>query len=151
MHIISAERASDLLSEGHPLIDFYIEGELKIEGNQIWYEEVVFENCIVEFFSGNGTHFDRPLRLTNSRFRECQFVFTYFLGGLTIDNCTFDSYLDFQAGGHNKPGNTVAIINNEFAGFVNFFDCWYSNRVTISNNKFHKGTNIPPCSRLRRD
>jgi len=25
---------------------------------------------------------------------------------------------------------------------VNFFDCWYENEVTISNNKFHKGTNL---------
>lgn len=70
------------------------------------------------------------------------FVFTYFLGGLTIDNCIFYNYLDFQAGGHNKIGNPVIIINNDFKDFVNFFDCWYENEVTISNNKFHKGTNL---------
>jgi hypothetical protein len=51
--------------------------------------------------------------------------------------------LDFQAGGHNKTGNPIIITNNNFKDFVNFFDCWYENEVTISNNnKFHKGTNL---------
>jgi hypothetical protein len=59
-----------------------------------------------------------------------------------MDNCTFDDYLDFQAGGHNKSGNPVILTNNNFKDFVNFFDCWYENEVTISNNKFHKGTNL---------
>ena len=49
---------------------------------------------------------------------------------------------DFQAGGHNKNGNPVIILNNNFKGFVNFFDCWYENEVTICNNNFLKGTNI---------
>ncbi len=141
-HNITTERATDLLKDGRHLTDVYVDGELKIETNETWDKEVVFENCIIEYFSGSVTQFDKPVRLINCHFKKCQFVFTYFLGGLTIDNCTFDNYLDFQAGGHNKTGNPVIITNNDFKGFVNFFDCWYENEVIISNNIFHKGTNL---------
>lgn len=141
-HNITAERAIDLLNDGLPLTDVYVDGELKIEINEIWDKEVVFENCIFEYFSGSVTQFGKPVRITNCHFKSCQFVFTYFFGGLLIDNCTFDKYLDFQAGGHNKTGNSVIINNNNFKEFVNFFDCWYENEVIISNNKFQKGTNL---------
>jgi hypothetical protein len=141
-HKISLERATELLNEGYPLTDVHIEGELKIESNQNWDKEIVFENCIVEYFSGNATQFAQPVKLINCHFKNCHFTFVYFFGGLTIEHCVFDNYLDFQAGGHNKTGNSVIITNNQFKGFVNFFDCWYENEVIISNNKFHKGTNL---------
>lgn len=141
-HNISIEKATDFLKDGRPLTDIYVDGELKIETNDTWNKEVVIENCIIEYLSGSITQFEKPVRLINCHFKKCQFVFTYFLGGLTIDNCTFENYLDFQAGGHNKAGFPVIITNNNFAGFVNFFDCWYENEVTISNNRFHKGTNL---------
>lgn len=140
-HNISIERATDLLKDGQPLSDAYVSGELRIETSDNWEKEVVIENCIIEYFSGSVTQFEKPVRLINSHFRKCQFVFTYFLGGLTIDNCTFDNYLDFQAGGHNKA-ECLEIINNNFKGFVNFFDCWFENEVTISDNIFDKGTNL---------
>lgn len=139
---ISTERASDLLKDGQPLTNVYVDGELKIEVNDNWDKVVAFENCIVESFSAIGQQFEKPVKLINCHFKNCQFTFAYFLGGLIIDNCTFDNYLDFQAGGHNKKGNPVIVTKNEFIGFVNFFDCWYENEVTISNNKFHKGTNL---------
>lgn len=141
-HNITAERANDLLKDGLALTDVYVDGELKIETNETWDKEVVFENCIIDFFSGSVTQFDQPVRLMNCHFKNCQFVFTYFFGGLTIDNCTFDNYLDFQAGGHNKTGCPVILTNNNFREFVNFFDCWYESEVIICNNNFHKGTNL---------
>lgn len=141
-HNISANRAADILMDGKPLIDVYVEGELKIESIDIWDKEVIFENCILDFFSGILTPFNKPVRLINCHFKKCHFSFSYFLGGLIIDNCTFESYLDFQAGGHNRKGNPVIITNNEFKDFVNFFDCWYEDEVIISNNIFHKGTNL---------
>lgn len=137
---MTPERAADLLSDGQPVKDSYIGGELKIESDA-WTKEVVLENCIVENFSGSVTQFEKSVKLINCYFKKCSFTFTYFLGGMTIDNCSFDSYLDFQAGGHNKT-NIVTITNNEFRNFVNFFDCWYNSEVIITNNKFHKGTNL---------
>lgn len=141
-HNISSDRVTDLLRDEQPLINHYIEGEVKIETNETWDREVVFENCWVEYFSGSVTQFEKPVRFINCHFKACQFVFTYFPGGLTIENCIFDDYLDFQAGGHNKTGNPVIIANNQFAGFVNFFDCWYESEVVIKDNNFQKGTNL---------
>lgn len=141
-HNISSAQAANLLRDGLPLVDCYISGEVNIETTETWDKEVVFENCISECFTGNSVHFGKPVRFINCHFEECQFVFTYFLGGLTIDNCKFDDYLDFQAGGHNIAGKPVIIINNQFSGFVNFFDCWYESEVIIKNNCFLQGTNL---------
>jgi hypothetical protein len=105
-------------------------------------KEIVIENCIVECLQISAIAFAKPMKFINCHFNECHFIFTCFLGGLFIDHCTFDHYVDFQSGGHNKDGNPVTITNNEFKGFVNFFDCWYESEVTISNNLFHKGTNL---------
>ena len=142
-HNITTERATDLLKDGRPIIDIYVEGELKIVGvDDYWNKDVVFENCIVENLFAIGQQFKKRVKLTNCHFKNCDFTFVYFLGGLTIDNCTFDNYLDFQAGGHNKIDNPVIITNNDFKDFVNFFDCWYENEVIICKNNFHKGTNL---------
>ena len=141
-HNITTERAIELLNDGQPLSNVYVDGELRIETEVTWDKEVLLENCIIEYFSGSVTHFNQPVRLINCHFKKCQFTFTYFFGGLTIDNCTFDNYLDFEAGGHNKAGKPVILTNNDFKGFVNFFDCWYENEVIISNNNFNQGTNL---------
>jgi hypothetical protein len=141
-HSISFDQASALLTEGQLLANCYVSGELKIETGEVWEKEVVFQDCIFDFFSGSTTQFEKPVRLMNCHFKKCQFIFSYFLGGLTIDNCTFDDYLDFQAGGHNKGGKPIIITGNQFAGFVNFFDCWYESEIIIRNNNFQKGTNV---------
>ena len=141
-HNVSIERATDLLESGQPLIDLYIDGNLIIETGEISKREVVFENCIINCFLANMIQFSKHVRLTACHFKNCQFAFTYFLDGLTINNCIFDNYLDFQAGGHNKIGSRISIINNNFKNFVNFYDCWYENEVMICNNDFFKGTNL---------
>lgn len=141
-HKISAEQAFDLLKEGQSISDALIYGVLRIEVNGNWEQELVFENCVFEFFSGSVTHFAKPVRFSNCRFKNCQFVFSYFLAGLFIENCTFEQYLDFQAGGHNKAGALVELKNNHFEGFVNFFDCWYESEVRICDNRFEKGSNL---------
>ncbi len=141
-HNISLNWATDFLRDGKHLVDCYIDGEIKIETTENWDKEVVFENCVVEHFSGSVTLFEKPVRFINCLFNKCQFSFTYFLGGLTIKNCKFDDNLDFQAGGHNKVGKPIIIINNHFSGFVNFFDCWYESGVIIKNNCFAQGTNL---------
>lgn len=46
-HNITTEKANDLLNDGKPLTDVYIEGKLIIETTDKWDKEVVFENCIV--------------------------------------------------------------------------------------------------------
>ena len=147
-HSILIERSMELINDGHPLVDAYLEGDIKIIINRSWNREVVIDNCIVENFEGSVTQFDKPVKFTNSHFKNCTFVFSYFKQGLLIDNCTFDKYLDFQAGGHNKIGYPVIIRNNKFIDFVNFFDCWYNGEVFVCNNEFGKGTNIESQQQL---
>ncbi|MGI4875508.1 MAG: hypothetical protein ACRYFX_30505 [Janthinobacterium lividum] len=141
-HNLTAARAADLLQQGLPVSDSYIGGALKLEGVETWDKEVLLENCIVENFSGSASQFTKAVRLVNCHFKSCQFVFTYFLGGLEITGCSFDNCLDFQAGGHNKAGQPVRITYSRFTGFVNFFDCWYESAVTIAHNDFQQGTNL---------
>ncbi|NML64554.1 hypothetical protein HHL22_04985 [Hymenobacter sp. RP-2-7] len=137
-----AEEAVALLQTGQPLTDCYISGELALAPGETWEQQVVLENCVVERFYCPCTSFSKGVELRNCRFQQCQFTFSYFLGGLIVDACYFDSYLDFQAGGHNQLGNPVRITNSRFASFVNFFDCWYESAVVITDNDFLGGTNL---------
>jgi hypothetical protein len=139
-HNITKEKAFDLLEMGQPIKDCYVDGKVEIVISGSWDKDVTIENCIVESFAGNVTQFEKPVRFTNTHFKNCEFVFSYFVGGLIIENCTFDSYLDFQAGGHNKPTIEIIINNSDFNDFVNFFDCWYQGPISIIGNRFHKGT-----------
>jgi len=141
-HNITKEKAFDLLNAGQPIKDCYVEGNVQIVISGSWDKEVIIENCIVENFAGNVTQFAKRVNFINTHFKKCEFIFSYFIGGLIIENCTFDSYLDFQAGGHNQPTNEIVIKNSDFHDFVNFFDCWYQGPISISRNRFHKGTNI---------
>ena len=131
-----------MLRSGYPLVDCYVGGELALPPGETWDQEVVFTNCIVENFACLSVNFNKPVELRNCRFNNCQFTFSYFLSGLTIDTCYFDSYLDFQAGGHNQGGKPVRIINSRFSAFVNFFDCQYESAVIITDNHFLGGTNL---------
>lgn len=131
-----------MINEGLPLVDTYIEGYIQIIGNDKWDKEITFKNCIIEFFDGTITQFGKPVKFINTHFKKCRFTFSYFLEGLTIENCVFDDDLDFQAGGHNQIGHSISIKRNTFSGFVNFFDCSFNGDVYINNNAFLKGTNI---------
>jgi len=117
-------------------------GKLNLTGLDNFDRKIVIDNCVFEFFEGISSQFLKQVRLTNSEFKKCDFTFTYFLGGLEIQNCVFESYLDFQAGGHNKDGSEFSIRNSTFKNFVNFFDCWYESAVIIENNDFQQGTNL---------
>jgi len=103
---------------------------------------VTLENCVIDDFVCLSVDFSKPVKLLNCHFGNCQFTFSYFLSGLTIDTCYFADYLDFQAGGHNQAGEPVRIVNSQFAAFVNFFDCSYESAVIITDNHFLGGTNL---------
>jgi len=141
-HNISSDKANDLINAESPLVDSYVSGEIKIIGDSNWNKEITIENCIIEYFEGTDSQFQKPIRFINTHFNDCRFIFSYFLQGFTFENFVFDKYLDFQAGGHNQAGHQVLIKNNTFFDFVNFFDCWYNGEIVIRDNKFLKGTNI---------
>ena len=131
-----------MINDGLSLIDYYIDGQIDAFYNNEWNNELKIENCIVKSFNGPGSQFKKLVKFVNCHFDECNFIGTFFLGGLLIENCTFSSYLDFQSGGHNKPLSSIIIKDNTFNDFVNFFDCWYESDVIVQNNCFNKGTNL---------
>ena len=100
--------------------------------------ELVLINCIIDNLVSPSIEFKNKVIFENSYFCKCSFNYTYFLGGLTIDNCVFESYLDFEAGGHNQNNNLFTIKNSHFKSFVNFFDCLFQSGVEIINNHFEK-------------
>lgn len=141
-HNITSTYALDLIMSGQSLKDYYVTGKVELTGLDDFDMPVEADNCIFEHFEAISSLFLKKVKLTNSDFKDCSFMFSYFPGGLEIDNCSFDSYLDFQSGGHNKEGKPVFICNSTFKNFVNFFDCWYESEVVIKNNDFQQGTNL---------
>ena len=140
--VITAQEAIQILTDGQPLTARYVQGKLSLAVGENWNKEVLIDNCVLEDVEGSVTQFEQVVKLTNCHFKNCTFTFSYFLQGLAIERCTFDHYLDFQAGGHNQPGYRVLIQHNTFCGFVNYFDCWYKGEVRVCNNDFQQGTNI---------
>ena len=117
----------------------HIEGKLKLNEEK-HFKKISFINCKIDFLQMVCIEFKGKIELINCEIKDCNLSYSYFKEGLVIKNCTFDSYLDFQAGGHNnKP---IHIIGNTFKEFVSFFDCWFFDEVVLQNNTFIKGTNI---------
>jgi hypothetical protein len=143
MQPISSKTAIDLIIQGKPLINYHISDKLELYNLKDKYDcELIIENCIFDNLISPSIEFKHPVRLIRSCFHKCSFNYAYFIEGLMIDNCVFDSYLDFEAGGHNQKNSTITIKNSTFKGFVNFFDCWYQSKVVITDNDFEKGTNL---------
>jgi hypothetical protein len=146
--IISAEQATVLLRAGTPLENCCVIGVIEITGEDDWDKSILISHCFLEGLVSSVTHFPEIVVFSNTCFQKCEFVFSYFLRGLTIENCTFKSSLDLQGGGRNEAGYPIKIWNSTFLGFVNFFDCWYTGEVSISRNAFAKGTNIASQKQL---
>lgn len=130
------------MRDGEPLMGFNVQGNVTITSGETWSDSLIIENCIIDSLSVVMVQFGKPVRFINCRFKKCEFSFAYFLGGLIIDRCVFDGYLDFEAGGHNQKRNLFMLKSNTFSQFVNFFDCQFNDEVIISENKFLKSTNL---------
>jgi hypothetical protein len=142
-YTITSETAVDLIRQGKPVRNCHITGDLEIyKLEKGWDAELILENCTVNNMVAPGAAFQRAVRLVNCRFYKCSFNYAYFQGGLTIDNCIFETYLDFEAGGHNEIQHSFQILNSHFRDFVNFFDCWFKGEVVIADNDFEGGTNL---------
>ncbi|KAA9338709.1 hypothetical protein F0P96_07765 [Hymenobacter busanensis] len=145
---ITADEALQKIQALEPLRGYHVQGALDLanlatDHYTYFSYPLVIEHCRIDEISGSGGFaFEQPVTLRQAHFAKASFIFAYFLKGLDIEGCTFDSYLDFQAGGHNKPGCPVRLVGNAFKGFVNFFDCQYEAEVQIENNDFQEGTNL---------
>jgi len=140
---ISGDTATELIRNNHPIRDKVVVGQISLVNlDQADSLSVIIDNSLIDELIANSINFDKQVILRNSTFKKCEFLFTYFRDGLLISDSVFNSYLDFQCGGHNRPEAKIEILNNEFDDFVNFFDCIYNGPVTIRNNEFKRGTNI---------
>ncbi|AHJ99239.1 hypothetical protein Hsw_3644 [Hymenobacter swuensis DY53] len=130
-----------LLQAGKAVRGYRVVGSLNFHEDDPAHP-VLLEQCWDENLKAVHLSFKSPVRLANCHFVRRDFSFAYFLQGLTIENCAFENYLNFQSGGHNQPGFLLHLLRNTFHGFVNFFDCWYRAAVQIEHNDFLGQTNL---------
>jgi len=140
--MITSKEALKILDSTLPLMNSTVEGVIELPAGEDWSKPFTIENCTIQKLNCIMVQFHNRVTIKNSYLRHASFNFSYFLGGLTIEGCVFDEYLDFEAGGHNSVGNKIIISDNQFNGFVNFFDCWFTGEISFYNNTFGSGTNI---------
>jgi hypothetical protein len=144
--LLLANTALSMLSNGQEIENFHIVGKLDLR--ELLSDEtscpypIVLKHCRLDQLTSVLVHYERPVVLWQCHFLSADFTYTYFLQGLRLEECVFEKYLDFQAGGHNQPGFSVLLARNVFRGFVNFFDCWYQAEVQIVFNEFRGETNL---------
>jgi len=142
-NIISSEDAIELILQGQEIANYHIIGKTELyKIASKLNRELVIQDCFIEDLVSPSAEFIHGLRIVRSHLAKCSFNYAYFIGGLFISDCTFDSYLDFEAGGHNQNDRGFQIKNSSFHGFVNFFDCWFQSAVEVVGNEFKKGTNL---------
>src|SRR5579863_2505921 len=140
---ITAKDANELIVQGKQLKNFHITGDLdlfKIRGEL--QTDLSIENCIIDNLIAPAVKFSHHVHFNDVCFKRCSFNFARFYDGLLIENCEFETYLDFSPGGHNEKNKLFSIRNSVFKEFVSFFDCWFQGDVEIVNNDFRKGTNL---------
>lgn len=103
---------------------------------------VTFSGCELRALSGAIIEFEGPVVLKRTVVSAAVFCGAYFLGGLRVEGCRFESDVDFGAGGHNRDGSELALTDTVFGGFVDFYDCWFEGPVLIRRCAFEKGTNL---------
>jgi len=143
---LPAATALQMLRAGESLRNYHIVGRLelqKLATDDVYCPcPITLEHCQLNYMQGVMLQYQGPVILRHCHFNRADFAFAYFLQGLLIEDCVFEGYLDFQAGGHNKSGFPVRLLRNTFQGFVNFFDCWYEAEVQIEHNDFQGETNL---------
>jgi len=98
-------------------------------------------NCVIDTIDLIGAfELDTHLTIENCIINNLNIHSCWFVNGLLIKNCIIKNYIDYQMGGHNS--GVIVIEGNVFAGFFNFFDCQFENRIELRNNVFIKGTNL---------
>ena len=142
LSIQNAKDVIQIIQSSRVVKNLIMDEEIELIGIDNFEHAIRIENCVISKWSGSSTQFTKLVEFYNCHFDSCSFMFTYFLAGFKITNCTFEKYIDFQAGGHNAESCAVEINKNTFNSYVNFFDCWYHDPVLMTDNEFKKGTNI---------
>lgn len=144
--LITAEAALHKLRSGEMLRGYHIPGTIQLRelaaGETYVAVPVCIEECRLDHLDAMLLQLEGPVVLRRVHIGRADFYAAYFLQGLLLEECEVEGYLDFQAGGHNKPGFAVRLLGNTFHGFVNFFDCWYEAEMEVTGNDFRQGSNL---------
>lgn len=144
---LSTPDALELIRQGQTIFGFDLVGPFDLSPLAIddkIHQTIRIENCVLNGIQASCMHF-----ISHLSFHGCivqtswiQFFATYFLGGLSITDCSFETEVNFECGGHNQNGSTFAIEGTRFTKFVSFSDSWYEGPVMIRNCQFLEGSNL---------
>jgi hypothetical protein len=147
MRTLSAREVLDRLGRGEPVRDAQVSVpfDLRVlcDGDDLCVP-VRLAGCRLAGLSAACVQFHDPVVLKHCTVESAEGAFfaAYFLAGLHLSGCSFQSAVDFQCGGHNKAPRAVLIEDTTFAGFVNFLDCWFEGPVAVRRCRFEAGTNL---------
>jgi hypothetical protein len=103
-------------------------------------EDILISNVIInkiDFFSFEP---DVKIIIENSIINELIIHGCWFKGGLIFRGNHVAKYINYEMGGHNSV--PMEFSCNIFQDFFNFFDCWFMDRIVLSNNIFVMGSNL---------
>ncbi len=143
---ITANDALKLLADGKPLADVRLDERLELRrlaDGDSYNHPLTITRCTLTAFDGTCCMFTQPVVLNEVVVEnEASFYGSYFFAGLHIKGSAFSCALSFLAGGHNRDGAEFRLEDSRWAGFVEFFDCWFEGPVRIQGCTFEKGTDL---------
>lgn len=104
--------------------------------------EIHCTDCHFDSFRALFAEFKHHVRFKRCTFQHCNFYSAYFLQGLYVSACEFNTTVEFAAGGQNAKDCNFEIRDSVFHDFVDFGDCWFEGPVIIDNVGFRDGTNL---------
>lgn len=146
MRTLSTDEVLERLGRGEPIRDAHVPVPLDLrglcEGDDVRVP-IRLAGCRLAGLSAACVQFHEPVVLEHCTVESAEGTFfaAYFLTGLHITGCSFQSAVDFQCG-HNKAPLAVQIEDSTFARFVNFLDCWFEGPVVVRHCRFEVGTNL---------
>lgn len=144
--IINPDVAIVMIKSGQPISDKNLEGKFELNSLEVDYEihqQIIIEDSIIDEIYSYGSTFLKKVIIKNSVFKNiAMFQSAYFNGGLEIENCVFEDFVDFSCSGHNFDGNEIKLEKNIFKKFVDFDDSVYEGSFILKSNTFDEGTNL---------
>lgn len=134
----------ELIFEGEEFqtIDLTTINALSNSDNLDFDTKLTFVNCRIKLFNASTRIIGKHIRFENCNLGGFLCHATYFLRGLSIIDCEFESMVTFDCGVHNKSPYEFVIDNSTFKEYVDFFDVYFCGPIKIRNNSFKEGTNI---------
>jgi hypothetical protein len=101
---------------------------------------ISLNNCIVEELNLGGLVFE-SMTIKGCLIKKVELSSIHFTEGLIVENNIFIECFDMPFSGHNlkKP---ILFCENIFNEKLNFFDCWFNEKLILQNNILLKGSNL---------